>query len=206
MCLGSRHLCNPLRSRTRVVPTRIRVVIAIDPAMTSGEDADETGIVVAGKDAQGTATCLVTPPDAFCHMNGLVLQFPLTGRIARPGSLLRSATAARWSKRTIRMVEPNVPFTQARASRGKVTRAEPVAALYEQGRVQIRPTASTRSFGPFRSSWSSRSPIRDCLILSVARWRDRRGGLCGRCSRDRASRGQVDRRRRRISSEATEAR
>ena len=130
----------------------------------------------------------------------------LTGRIARPGSLLRSATAARWSKRTIRMVEPNVPFTQARASRGKVTRAEPVAALYEQGRVQIRPTASTRSFGPFRSSWSSRSPIRDCLILSVARWRDRRGGLCGRCSRDRASRGQVDRRRRRISSEATEAR
>jgi len=36
---------------------------------------------------------------------------------------------------TIRMVDPNVPFTQVRASRGKVTRAEPVAALYEQGRV-----------------------------------------------------------------------
>jgi hypothetical protein len=36
---------------------------------------------------------------------------------------------------TLRMVDPNVPFTAVRASRGKVTRAEPVAALYEQGRV-----------------------------------------------------------------------
>jgi hypothetical protein len=33
------------------------------------------------------------------------------------------------------MVDPNVPFTAVRASRGKVTRAEPVAALYEQGRI-----------------------------------------------------------------------
>ena len=36
---------------------------------------------------------------------------------------------------TLRMVDPNVPFTAVRASRGKVARAEPVAALYEQGRV-----------------------------------------------------------------------
>jgi phage terminase large subunit-like protein len=36
---------------------------------------------------------------------------------------------------TLRMIDPNVPFAPVRASRGKVTRAEPVAALYEQGRV-----------------------------------------------------------------------
>jgi phage terminase large subunit-like protein len=36
---------------------------------------------------------------------------------------------------TIRMVDPNIPFTAMRASRGKVTRAEPVSALYEQGRM-----------------------------------------------------------------------
>ena len=36
---------------------------------------------------------------------------------------------------TLRMVDPNVPFTAVRAARGKVARAEPVAALYEQGRV-----------------------------------------------------------------------
>jgi phage terminase large subunit-like protein len=36
---------------------------------------------------------------------------------------------------TLRMVDPNVAFTSVRASRGKVVRAEPVAALYQQGRV-----------------------------------------------------------------------
>ena len=36
---------------------------------------------------------------------------------------------------TIRMVDPNVAFTAVRASRGKVVRAEPVVALYEQGRA-----------------------------------------------------------------------
>jgi hypothetical protein len=36
---------------------------------------------------------------------------------------------------TLRTVDPNVPFTAVHASRGKVTRAEPVSALYEQGRM-----------------------------------------------------------------------
>ena len=36
---------------------------------------------------------------------------------------------------TLRMVDPNISFAAVRASRGKVTRAEPVSALYEQGRV-----------------------------------------------------------------------
>jgi phage terminase large subunit-like protein len=36
---------------------------------------------------------------------------------------------------TLRVIEPNAPFSAVRASRGKVTRAEPIAALYEQGRV-----------------------------------------------------------------------
>ena len=36
---------------------------------------------------------------------------------------------------TLRMVDPNVPFSAVRAARGKVARAEPVAALYEQGRI-----------------------------------------------------------------------
>ena len=36
---------------------------------------------------------------------------------------------------TLRMVDPNVAFTAVRASRGKIVRAEPVAALYDQGRV-----------------------------------------------------------------------
>jgi phage terminase large subunit-like protein len=37
---------------------------------------------------------------------------------------------------TLRMIDPSISFAAVRASRGKVTRAEPVAALYEQGRVR----------------------------------------------------------------------
>ena len=70
---------------------------------------------------------------------------------------------------TLRMIEPNAPFAAVRASRGKVTRAEPVAALYEQGRVRHLGTfpqledqmcAFTRGIsGPFDTRSKGYSPI-----------------------------------------------
>ncbi len=113
----------------------VRVVVAIDPAAGSGEHADETGIVVAGRDALGHAYVLA---DA-------------SGRYA-PAEWARVATAAYTAHQadrivgevnnggemveaTLRMIDPNVPFGAVRASRGKAARAEPVAALYEQGRI-----------------------------------------------------------------------
>ena len=123
------------QSRREHAPALLRIVVAIDPAATSGEDADETGIIVAGKDAGG---------------HGHVLA-DLSGRYS-PADWAKAAISAYRTHRadrivaevnnggemveaTLRMVDPNVPFTAVRASRGKVTRAEPVAALYEQGRV-----------------------------------------------------------------------
>lgn len=117
------------------VPELSRIVVAIDPAAGSGENSDETGIVVAGKDADG---------------HGYVLA-DLSGRYT-PTEWARTAIAA-WRSHaadrivaevnnggdmveaTVRMIDPNVPFTAVRAARGKVARAEPVAALYEQGRA-----------------------------------------------------------------------
>ncbi len=117
------------------VPELTRIVVAIDPAAGSGENSDETGIVVAGKDADG---------------HGYVLA-DLSGRYT-PTEWARAAIAA-WRSHaadrivaevnnggemveaTVRMIDPNVSFTAVRATRGKVARAEPVAALYEQGRV-----------------------------------------------------------------------
>src|SRR5262249_53535290 len=104
----------------------------IDPAVTSGEHADETGIVVVGKDANG---------------HGYVLQ-DLSGKYS-PTEWAKLAVAAYKTHRadrivaeqnnggdmvqaTIRMVDPNVALTTVWASRGKATRAEPVSALYEQ--------------------------------------------------------------------------
>lgn len=112
-----------------------RIVVAIDPAVTSGEDADFTGIVVAGKGVDG---------------HGYVLD-DLTCRLSPDGWARRAVTAYhKWGadriiaevnnggdlvERVIHTVDPKVAFTAVHASRGKRTRAEPVAALYEQGRV-----------------------------------------------------------------------
>ena len=122
-------------ARVSAAPPLQRIVVAIDPAVTSGEDADETGIVVVGKDANG---------------HGYVLQ-DLSGKYS-PTEWARVAVTAYRTHRadrivaernnggdmvqaTIRMVDPNVALSTVWASRGKVTRAEPVSALYEQGRM-----------------------------------------------------------------------
>lgn len=121
--------------RVKAVPDLQRVVVAIDPAATSGEDADETGIVVAGKgiDGQGYVladrTCRLSPDgwarraiDAYrTHKADL-----LVAEVNNGGEMVAL---------TLRTVDAVVPYKAIHASRGKRTRAEPVAALYEQGKV-----------------------------------------------------------------------
>ena len=114
----------------------MRIVVAIDPAARATETANETGIIVAGKDADG---------------NGWVLA-DASGRYS-PTEWAKAAIAAYRAHRadrivaeinnggdmveaTLRMVDPTVPFGAVHASRGKAARAEPVATLYEQGKVR----------------------------------------------------------------------
>jgi phage terminase large subunit-like protein len=111
-----------------------RVVVAIDPAVTSGEDADETGIIVAGivgdhayvlEDASGR----YQPHEWARAAIALYVRHSadrIVAEVNNGGAMVES---------TIRMVDPNVSYRAVHASRGKVVRAEPVSALYEQGRV-----------------------------------------------------------------------
>lgn len=111
-----------------------RIVVAVDPAVTSKEGSDETGIVVV----------------ATAGDHGYVLE-DLSGR-KKPDKWARDAVEAyyRYSadrvvaevnnggdlvELTLRTVDKNVSYKAVHASRGKRVRAEPVAALYEQGRV-----------------------------------------------------------------------
>ncbi len=120
-------------------PELERIVVAIDPAATSGGNSDETGIVVVGRaaTAEGTAHGYVladlsgryAPPEwakvalAAWHVHGADR---IVAEVNNGGEMVEA---------TLRVVDPSVPFTAVRAARGKVARAEPVAALYEQGRV-----------------------------------------------------------------------
>lgn len=121
--------------RVQEAPELYRVVVAIDPAVTSGEDADDTGIVVAGAGVDGHGYVLA---DRTCKLSSdawarraLVAydEFKadrVVAEVNNGGDLV---------ERVLRMVSPNVPYTAVHASRGKRIRAEPVAALYEQGKI-----------------------------------------------------------------------
>ena len=121
--------------RVAVAPELTRIVVALDPAVTSAESADETGIVVAGKGVDGQGYLLADlsgrySPDGWARRAAVAYREWRADRIvaeANQGGDLVEAT--------LRTVDPAVPYRAVHASRGKRTRAEPVAALYEQGRV-----------------------------------------------------------------------
>ena len=127
-----------------------RVVVGVDPAVTSGDNADETGIIVVGRGPHQGESCSVE----HCEGHAYVLADFTFDQGQRP-------TVDQWARRAVeafdewqadrvvaegnqggelveqilRTVRASLPITRVTARVGKRTRAEPVAALYEQGRV-----------------------------------------------------------------------
>lgn len=112
-----------------------QIVVAIDPAVTSGESADETGIIVCGKDFEGHFYILEDlsgrhSPDKWCRI--AVRAFyeweadKVVAEVNQGGDLV---------ERVLRTIDDTVPYRAVRATRSKFTRAEPISALYEQKRV-----------------------------------------------------------------------
>jgi phage terminase large subunit-like protein len=121
--------------RARAAPALIRVVVAIDPAASSTEDADETGIIVAGKDQYGGGWVLADASGRYSPLEWAKIAIAAYRAHSAERIVAEVNNGGDMVEATLRMIDPSVPFAAVRASRGKVTRAEPVAALYEQGRV-----------------------------------------------------------------------
>ena len=116
------------------LPDTQRMVVAIDPAVTSGEDSDETGIVVAGR----TGTQAFVVADYTCRLSpdGWARRAVEAYHEHKADRIVAEANQGGDMVRTVlRTVDPGVPVKLVHATRGKRVRAEPVAALYEQGRV-----------------------------------------------------------------------
>jgi len=128
-------------ARVGAAPDLDRIVVAVDPPVTGHAGSDSCGIVVVGAVTQGP----VQDWRAWVLADASV-------SAAGPAAWARAAICAmeRWGadrlvaevnqggdlvEQVIRQVDPLVPFRKVHASRGKAARAEPVAALYEQGRV-----------------------------------------------------------------------
>jgi len=122
-------------TRYKDAPEMVRIVVAVDPAVTSGDDSDETGIVVVGKGTDGRAyvladrSCRDTPLGWSKRVVQAYEDFNADRVVAEKNQ------GGDFIEQTLRSVNPTLPFKGVTAKVGKRLRAEPVAALYEQGRV-----------------------------------------------------------------------
>lgn len=129
----------------RQIPKLDRVVIAVDPAVSAGRASDACGIIAAGVQSKGPVLDWRAYVLADCTVQG---QHPLVwartvidacneyqadrviAEVNQGGALIETL---------LRQVDPLVPFRAVHAQRSKGARAEPIAALYEQGRVHHAP-------------------------------------------------------------------
>ena len=126
------------KHRFRQCPEFSRVVIGIDPATTNHEKSDETGIVVAGVDHQGKAYVLEDLSGRYDPVHWSKRAIEAYYQYKADRIVAETNKGGDMIEDLLRAHDQNVSFKAVRATRGKGIRAEPVAALYEKGRVYHR--------------------------------------------------------------------
>ena len=138
--LWTRQLIEDARIKPEDAPPYFRVVVAIDPAVTSGEGSDETGIVVAGATPDGhyyileDASMRGTPENWARKAIEMYRKYKcdrVIGEANNGGDMIESL---------LRQVDASVPYRKVHASRGKRVRAEPISALSEHCLLYTSPS------------------------------------------------------------------
>ncbi|MDE2440979.1 MAG: DNA-packaging protein [Betaproteobacteria bacterium] len=147
------------RMRTDKLPDMQRVVISIDPAGKSQETAvsegtAETGIIAAGIGTDGRGYVL---DDLTCSLSpsGWARRaISAYDMYAADAIVVETNQGGDMVKATLQSIRPGINVIEVTASRGKVTRAEPISALYEQGRI-----SHVGSFGPLEDQMVLFTPL-----------------------------------------------
>lgn len=121
--------------RVNECPPLLQIFVALDPAVTANEESDETGLIVAGVDERFHGYVLADGSGRFKSDVWARSAVSLYEAFSADRVIAEVNNGGDLVERVIRVVAPTVPYGKVHASRGKITRAEPVAALYEQGRV-----------------------------------------------------------------------
>ena len=123
-------------SRVHRLPEFARIVVAVDPPASIGENADECGIVAAGLTHDGQGVIVKDASERGLSPHGWASRAVALYHELQADRLVAEVNMGGAMVETIiREVDPSVAYKPVHASRGKIARAEPVAALYEQGRV-----------------------------------------------------------------------
>jgi phage terminase large subunit-like protein len=153
-------------------PDLHRVVVAVDPNVSSGEAANEAGIVVAGATAFGAAGYVLADrttrggPRAWAQAAVDAYHEFRADRIVAEAN-----NGGEMVELTLKTVDPRVPVKLVHASRGKRTRAEPIASLYEGEAPKVRHVGYFPELESQMTSWTpdAESPDRmdACLVAGT---------------------------------------
>lgn len=133
--LWSRDMLERTRLPAEHVPEYRRIVVAIDPAVSVSENSDETGIVVAGVGTDGRGYVIEDLSGKYSPTDWAKRAINAYRRHRADRIVAEANQGGAMVENTLRVIDRNVPLKLVHASKGKVTRAEPISALYEQGRV-----------------------------------------------------------------------
>ena len=121
--------------RVATAPAMRRVVVAIDPAVTANAKSNETGIIVAGLGIDGHAYVLDDRSGIYQPAQWAARAVEAFDRHEADKVIGETNNGGDLVEANVRTARSTIPYTGVHASRGKQTRAEPISALYEQGRV-----------------------------------------------------------------------
>lgn len=168
----------------------LSIVVGVDPALTSGEDADETGIIVAASGPHQPETCSIQ----HCYKHAYILEdatLPKGSKVTpekwgrrvidaydewNAGRVVVEGNAGRELLRAVlQNIRPTIPVDLPHAGKSKTARAEPVVTLYEQGRVHhLGPPSQYAQLEDQMTTWvpttaRGKSPDRmDALVWAVS--------------------------------------
>ncbi len=122
-------------SRTSSVPELTRIVVAIDPAASAKEHSSETGIVACGLGEDGHGYVLEDRSVRGSPYEWASEAIASYHRLKADRIVAEANQGGDMVRHTLDTVERGIPVRLVHATRGKKTRAEPIAAMYEQHRV-----------------------------------------------------------------------
>jgi len=123
--------------RVAAAPPLMRIVVAVDPPASSTKRADACGLVAAGRAEGGMIYVLADETVSGLSPTGWASKaIALWRRLSADALVVEINQGGDMVRAVIGAADPRVPVLTVRASRGKWLRAEPVAQLYEQGRVR----------------------------------------------------------------------
>jgi phage terminase large subunit-like protein len=133
--LWRRSVIDEHRRKLHEIPELQRIVVAIDPAMSSEDDSNETGIIAAGLGADGDGYVLDDVSGIMAPLEWASEAIALYRARQADRIIAEVNNGGDMVENALRTVDRNVSYGRVWATKGKFVRAEPVSSLYQQGRV-----------------------------------------------------------------------